>query len=866
MEDSFNLSFSVLASPLGLHLGADLLIAAAYFSLALSLLYQVSQMSQRPDSPATSSLQSLAAFLLLGGVTYLGAISNLWQPQNWLSGTLNGLYAVMALYTAITVIPRLPRVLSFAPPETLSATEQQLATSQETAQYRQMLLRAVIDNISDLIFIKDRNFRYLLANQTLAQAFGTTPEAMDGKDDVEIGLPRDQIFGDPDQNLNGFRTDDQQVIQQGKALRNKDDYASFADGSEHIFDTRKLPLRDEEGNVFAVLGISRDITEAKAAEQSLKDEQARLFSILDGIPGFLCLKADDGSIKFANRQFREKFNPERQSPHPTLPPERRALDSSEANSANPTHAISQTWEWQDETTGQTYQMYQFPFTDPNGEKRVVQLGIDISDRKQVEAALQDANTRFDIVNTAANDGLWDMDLVGGDPLHPQSSIWYSQRFRNLLGYTNEEDLPNILESWTGALHPDDRDRVLTIFNDHVKDASGTTPYNVEYRLRRKNGEYRWYSAMGNTLRRDDGTALRVAGSLRDITDRKQAEENLEKIAQERQAEAEALTQQVLKLLGEIKGAAKGDLTVKAEVSNDVLGAVADSFNYLISELRKVVNAIQQLAQQVDVSTSDSIASTNQLTQKARNQAQQLEEALTKIEGMVNSIKEVSDVAQRAEQVAQSSAQTAEAGGVAVDRAVEGINELRRTIADTSKMMKRLGESSQQIGKIVTSISQIASQTNLLALNATIEAARAGEQGLGFAVVAEEVRKLAERSASATEEIADIVGTIQAEIGRVMEAMETGTQEVVEGTELAAQAKTHLVDIIQVSRDMNRLVQNITQASGKQVTFAEEISSTMTDVSQIADSTAENAEDVTTTLDGLSVSVGQLQKSVAKFQS
>lgn len=655
-------------------------------------------------------------------------------------------------------------------------------------------------------------------------------------------------------------------MQRGQAIHNSNDCVTFADGSIHIFDTQKLPLRDDQGEIFAVLGLSRDITEVKAEKKALKDEQTRLFSILDGLPAFLYLQTADQSLKFANQQFREKFG--REGRLPTLT---HVGEDQSATEPHPSLRVfetqtSQNWEWHDTKTGQTYQIYDFPFTDTNGEQLVVEMGIDISDRKEVEAALQDANTRFDIVNAATNDGLWDMNIIDGDPNHAQSSIWYSQRMRHLLGYQDETDFPNYLNSWSDLLHPNDSDRVLEAFHQHLSDRTGKTPYNVEYQLRRKNGEYRWYSAMGTTQRTEDGTPLRVAGSLRDITDRKQAEENLENIARERQAEAETLTQQVLKLLGEIKGAAKGDLTVKAEVSNDVLGAVADSFNYLISELRKVVNAIQQLAQQVTVSTGDSIASTNQLTQKARNQAQQLEEALEKIERMVNSIKDVSDVAQRAEQVAQNSAKTAEAGGVAVDRAVEGINELRRTIADTSKMMKRLGESSQQIGKIVTSISQIASQTNLLALNATIEAARAGEQGLGFAVVAEEVRKLAERSASATEEISDIVGTIQAEIGRVMEAMETGTQEVVEGTELAAQAKTHLVDIIQVSRDMNRLIQNITRASGKQVAFAEEISSTMTDVSQIADSTADNADDVTTTLDGLSVSVGQLQKSVAKFQS
>lgn len=858
-----------LGSPLliGLHLFSDALIGLTYLTLALILLYQIDKrLHQQESFPYAGLLQLVAAFLILGGLTHLGALSHLWQPYNWLSGGLTALCALISLYTAVKLLPRLPHALRFTPPETLDAEQAKSAEAIADAHQSHILLRGVIDNISDLIFIKDKNFRYLLANKALADGFGTTPADMYGKDDVEIGLSPKQIFGDPEQNISGFRTDDERVLRQGQPIHNSNDHATFADGVTHIFDTKKLPLRDDQGEIFAVLGVSRDITEAKAEKKALEDGQTRLFSILDGLPAFLYLQAADQSIKFANQQFQEKFGSEGRLPVPNP-----AGDPRSSTDPHPSLTVfdtqtSQTWEWHDPKTGQTYQIYDFPFTDTNGEQLVVEMGIDISDRKEVEAALQDANTRFDIVNAATNDGLWDMNIIDGNPSHSENSIWYSQRLRHLVGYQDETDFPNYLDSWSNLLHPNDHDRVLEGFSQHISDRSGKTPYNVEYQMRCKNGEYRWYSAMGTTQRTEDGTPLRVAGSLRDITDRKQAEENLENIARERQAEAETLTQQVLKLLGEIKGAAKGDLTVKAEVSNDVLGAVADSFNYLISELRKVVNAIQQLAQQVTVSTGDSIASTNQLTQKARNQAQQLEEALEKIERMVNSIKDVSDVAQRAEQVAQNSAQTAEAGGVAVDRAVEGINELRRTIADTSKMMKRLGESSQQIGKIVTSISQIASQTNLLALNATIEAARAGEQGLGFAVVAEEVRKLAERSASATEEISDIVGTIQAEIGRVMEAMETGTQEVVEGTELAAQAKTHLVDIIQVSRDMNRLIQNITRASGKQVAFAEEISSTMTDVSQIADSTAENADDVTTTLDGLSVSVGQLQKSVAKFQS
>ncbi|TAF51940.1 MAG: PAS domain S-box protein [Oscillatoriales cyanobacterium] len=458
-----------------------------------------------------------------------------------------------------------------------------------------------------------------------------------------------------------------------------------------------------------------------------------------------------------------------------------------------------------------------------------------------ERLLQELKTRQNALDESAI--VSETDLKG-------TITYVNERFTQISGYSMGELLHRDHRIVNSGYHP------KAFFAEMWLTISRGLVWKGEIKNRRKDGYFYWVDSTIAPIFDTSGTIVKYIAIRFDITERKEAEERLEKLAAERKAEADSMTQQVLKLLGEIKGAAQGDLTVRAEVTNDVLGAVADSFNFLIGSLRKVVTGIQTLAEQVTSATGESINNTSQLTQQAEVQATKISAIMREIERIVNSIRDVRDVSVRAETVAQQSSHTAEVGGMAVDRAVEGINELRLTIASTSKMMKRLGESSQQIGKIVTSISQLASQTNLLALNATIEAARAGEQGLGFAVVAEEVRKLAERSAGATEEISEIVGTIQEEISRVMKAMESGTLEVVEGTKLASEAKTHLNAIIEVSREMNALVH----------VSAEEISNSMQQVNEIANTTAQKGSDVKASLDDLSGSVSKLQKSVANFRS
>ncbi|MGB3294851.1 MAG: methyl-accepting chemotaxis protein, partial [Phormidesmis sp.] len=300
-------------------------------------------------------------------------------------------------------------------------------------------------------------------------------------------------------------------------------------------------------------------------------------------------------------------------------------------------------------------------------------------------------------------------------------------------------------------------------------------------------------------------------------------------AQEQEQAKEDLQRQVIRLLDDVEGAARGDLTVKAEVTADVLGAVADSFNLTIENLREIVKQVSVAARQVSQGSTENEAFARALSADALRQAEELAVTLNSVQVMTDSIQRVAESAREAEEVARSASETALRGGEAVERTVAGILDIRETVADTTRKVKRLAESSQEISKIVALISQIASRTNLLALNASIEAARAGEAGRGFAIVADEVRQLADRAAKASKEIEQIVLQIQSETGGVMTAMEEGTQQVIEGTRLAEQAKQSLDDIIQVSNRIDVLVRSITADTVEQTETSRAVAQVMQSV-------------------------------------
>jgi methyl-accepting chemotaxis protein PixJ len=328
---------------------------------------------------------------------------------------------------------------------------------------------------------------------------------------------------------------------------------------------------------------------------------------------------------------------------------------------------------------------------------------------------------------------------------------------------------------------------------------------------------------------------------------------------------ETLQQQLLELLNDVEGAARGDLTVRADVTAGEIGTVADFFNSIVESLRDIVTQVQKAATHVNTAIGSNEGAMRHLAEEALTQAAEINRTLDAVDQMTQSMKAVAESAEKAAFIANHAANTATKSGHAMDLTVQNILSLRETVGETAKKVKRLGESSQQISRVVSLINQIAIQTNLLAINAGIEAARAGEEGQGFAVVAEEVGELAVRSAAATQEIEQIVENIQRETSEVVQAMEIGTTQVVEGTLIVEEAKQSLSEILDVSRQIDSLVQSISTATASQVETSQSVSQLMKDIAAISQRTSDSSRQVSESLQQTVEISQQLQETVEAFK-
>lgn len=359
-----------------------------------------------------------------------------------------------------------------------------------------------------------------------------------------------------------------------------------------------------------------------------------------------------------------------------------------------------------------------------------------------------------------------------------------------------------------------------------------------------------------------GFALDQASLLEQVeTARQQAET----ISLDQRQQKEILQQKLLELLSQIEGTARGDLTVRAKATAGDIGTVAEFFNAIIESLRQLVMQVKKVATQVNISVDENAGAIRQLADEALQQAQDIDRILDSVRRMTHSIQAVAASADRAAEVASTAFSTAETGGRAMDRTVESILSLRDTVTATAMQAKQLGESTQQISKVVSLINHIALQTNVLAINASIEAGRAGAAGRGFTVVAEEIGQLASKSAAATQEIEQIVENIQMETGHVVRTMELGKQQAIAGANFVEDSKQSLGRILQESRQIYQLVQSISRATISQAETAQMVTDLMQEIAGVSAGTSEYSRQISNSLQRTVEVAQQLQVSVGKFK-
>jgi twitching motility protein PilJ len=371
------------------------------------------------------------------------------------------------------------------------------------------------------------------------------------------------------------------------------------------------------------------------------------------------------------------------------------------------------------------------------------------------------------------------------------------------------------------------------------------------------------AAIGRVLLQDSYNRTRGADR------RRQEAEAMRQQAQRQEEEAKAMNDQnqaaILRLMNELQEVADGDLTVQATVSEDITGAIADSVNYTVEELRGLVGRVTTTAEQVTRASTHAQTISSDLLLASQQQSREIQDASATVVKMAHEITDVSRSASESADVARQSVAAARQGSTAVENAIKGMHEIREQIQETSKRIKRLGESSQEIGEITELISDITEQTNVLALNAAIQAASAGEAGRGFSVVAEEVQRLAERSAEAAKQIGALVRTIQTDTHDAVAAMEKSTQGVVEGARLSDAAGAALNDISQVSNRLAELISEISLATGQQATSATGVAQNIQHILAVTEQTQDGTQQTAQSIHKLSVLAQELKNSVSRFR-
>jgi methyl-accepting chemotaxis protein len=449
----------------------------------------------------------------------------------------------------------------------------------------------------------------------------------------------------------------------------------------------------------------------------------------------------------------------------------------------------------------------------------------------LQSQLHDLEERSSLFDSAAGVGLWHGIVHNGDTTHPQNSWSWSPELVRMLGYTGEADFPNVLNSLLDKIHPDDLEATLAGFQAQLSDRTGATRYNIIYRLKTRQGSYRWFLATGGYRHSADGRTARVCGSVSDIHEQKMAE-----LAAAREAEQDSLA--IGALATALRALAQGDLTHRIDADfAPKTKQLKDDFNTAMTQLEEAMQLISGTTGSIRSGSEEIAQASDDLSRRTEQQAASLEETAAAVDQITATVHKTAQGAQQARSVVSNAKSDAERGGKVANQAIDAVNGIEK--------------SSEQIGQIIGVIDEIAFQTNLLALNAGVEAARAGEAGRGFAVVASEVRALAQRSAEAAKEIKALISASRS--------------QVEQGVSLVTETGTALERIFAQVAEIDTVVSDIASSAQEQATGLQEVNTAVNQMDQVTQQNAAMVEETTAASHALAREAEELTKLVNHFQ-
>ncbi|GEO87017.1 MULTISPECIES: methyl-accepting chemotaxis protein [Alphaproteobacteria] len=450
---------------------------------------------------------------------------------------------------------------------------------------------------------------------------------------------------------------------------------------------------------------------------------------------------------------------------------------------------------------------------------------------ELEAQLKAVRERSGLLDEASGVGLWEALLINGDAMHPESKWTWSAEFRRMVGYESDAEFPNVVSSWSDRLHPDDVAPTFAAFGKHLEDKTGKARYDINYRLKVRDGSYRWFRATGGCVHQPDGVTIRACGSLTDVNEQILMQQKAAQDAEDDRVAITALSEALAAL-------AKGDLahrittqfTAKAEPLKANFNAAADKLQAAMVGVTNAITSMRDSSGQISSAADD-------LSRRTEQQAASLEETAAALDEITATVKKTAEGANQVATAALNARSEAEDSGTVVESATDA--------------MAQIEQSSSQISQIIGVIDDIAFQTNLLALNAGVEAARAGEAGKGFAVVAQEVRELAQRSANAAKEIKTLITT--------------SSHQVKQGVQLVDQTGNALRAIVKQITDIADLVNEIASSTQEQSTGLNQINTAVNQMDQMTQQNAAMVEETSASSHSMAQEATELSRMVAIFK-